>query len=235
MLHEAAVSDYPFFNRLLAAGMTYAHAELNHVDVSTTDENGYHTYRIPSVTTAPDGSLIAIVEGRKHSSFDPGRGNIELVYKRSSAGGMSWSSMMIFDDPGDGWDAANPTTVVDAGARSIITLFIRWEPGRGTRNSQPGTNHNQTWLRYSDDNGVTWSRPREITRQARDFEKWGAIFVGSGSGIQTRTGRLIIPATRKLEGTSDLTGTQRSYMLYSDDGGANWQRGQRLGVLSNEN
>ena len=107
--------------------------EPRHVDVFVARQGGYHTYRIPSLTQAPDGSLIAIVEARKHSSFDPGHGDIDLVYKRSTDGGETWSALKILDDPGAEWSASNATTVVDSRTGRILLLFNRWEPARGNR------------------------------------------------------------------------------------------------------
>ena len=88
---------------------------LKHTDVFIAGESGYHTYRIPAVETAPDGSLIAFAEARKYNADDPGFGkqDIDLVFKRSTNNGASWSPMTLLEDPGELWSAANPATVVD--------------------------------------------------------------------------------------------------------------------------
>jgi sialidase-1 len=215
-----------------------------HVDVFSAGSEGYHTFRIPAIVTAPDGSLIAFAEGRKENRNDPGGGDIELVCKRSEDQGATWSRLMVLDDPGPGWGASNPTPVTDRDTRRVWIVYNRWEPGFGTERSQPGTVNNQLWARFSDNNGKTWSEALDLTRQSRDFENWGAMFSGPGGAIQTRQGRLIVPAAMKLDryrvwlSLGDFHGQvslMRAYSLFSDDHGHTWQRGELLGALTNEN
>ena len=216
-----------------------------HVDVFTSGAEGYHTFRIPALVTAPDGTLLAFVEGRKENRHDPGegQGDIDLVYKSSTDQGKTWSSLKILDDPGVKWAASNPTPLVDKTNRRVWIVFNRWEPGFGTRLSQPGTTNSQTWARHSDDNGKTWSSPIDITTSARDFDDWGSMFPGPGGAIQTRSGRLLVPAAMILDtskiwvslGEGDkLVTTMRSYALYSDDHGNTWQRGDLLHAFTDE-
>jgi sialidase-1 len=167
-----------------------------------------------------------------------------LVYKRSSDDGATWSALKVLDDPGDGWSASNPTPLTDRDTRRVWILYNRWEPGHGTASSRPGTSNNQTWARYSDNNGETWSAPVDLTRSARDFETWGAMFLGPGGAIQTRNGRLLVPAAMNPDtneiwlsagGFSGRTLFMRSYAMFSDDHGKTWQRGALLKALTDEN
>ena len=214
------------------------------VDVFQAGTEGYHTFRIPAVVTAPDGSLIAFAEGRKENRHDPGGGDIDLVLKRSSDQGATWSSLVILDDPGEGWSASNPTPVTDRDTGRVWIFYNRWEPAFGTALSQPGTSNNQAWARYSEDNGKTWSDARDLTRASRDYDDWGAMFLGPGGAIQTRTGRLIVPSAMKpdtyyVQGAAgDYSGRihfMRAYVMYSDDHGSTWRRGALVRALTNEN
>jgi sialidase-1 len=217
---------------------------ITHTDVFRSGVEGYNTYRIPAIVTAADGSLIAFAEGRKENGSDPGGGDIDLVFKRSQDQGATWSALQVLDDPGEKWGASNPTPVVDRSNGRVWIAFNRWEPGKGTDNSRPGTSHNQAWLRSSDDNGRTWSAAREITRDVRDFEAWGSIVFGPGGAIQTRTGRLLLPAamcpdTCSVQGAAgNVQGSvafMRAYAVYSDDHGATWRRGALVRALTDEN
>ncbi len=236
----------PLLAALLCVGPALLAAQTPpvHVDVFVSGTEGYHTFRIPALVTAPDGTLIAFAEGRKENTRDPGGGDIDLVYKRSFDRGGTWTPLQVLDDPGQGWAASNPTPVTDRHTRRVWILYNRWEPGHGTESSQPGTRNNQTWARYSRDNGATWSEPLDLTSAARDFDHWGAIFVGPGGAIQTRTGRLVVPAAMKPD-TLDLwisvggfegpIRLLRAYVLYSDDHGQSWKRGALVKAQTDEN
>ena len=203
-----------------------------HVDVFTSGTDGYHTYRIPAIETAVDGSLIVFAEARKHNRADPGHddNDIDLVFKRSTDGGKTWSKMIVLDDPGERWSSCNPTTVVDRTNGQMWLFYGRTKPGRSSVTARPGTDDSQAWARTSQDHGVNWSKPIDITAVARDVEQWGSSFFGPGGAIQNRNGRLIVPVAR-ITGRTDgegnpIAGVWAAYAIYSDNFGKTWQRGQ---------
>jgi sialidase-1 len=190
------------------------------VDVYVSGTHGYHGYRIPAIETAPDGSLLAFAEARKYSLADPGFGkqDIDLVLRRSTDGGKTWSAMKVIEDPGELWSAANPATIVDRQTGRVWLLYLRCKPGRNTETARPGTDDNQVLARTSDDNGVTWSEPVDLTRVSRamDDRQWGSSVVGPGGAIQDRRGRLVAPVWRyKPFGV---------FAIYSEDHGRTWHR-----------
>jgi sialidase-1 len=209
---------------LLVPGATWGEPPLQHVDVFTSGEDGYKIYRIPAIETAPDGSLLAFAEARKYGGSDPGHGkqDIDLVLKRSTDGGQTWSAMQIIEDPGELWSAANPATVVDRKTGRVWLLYLRSKPERSTATSRPGTDDMQTLARYSSDHGLTWSEPIDLTQVARDYSDpaWQASVVGPGGAIQTKSGRLVAPAWKvKPYGV---------FAIFSDDHGQTWQRGELM-------
>ncbi len=209
--------------------------DLEHHTVFKSGDEGHHTYRIPSVIRAKDGTLIAFAEGRRDNKKDPGHGQINLVYKSSHDGGRTWSSLHILEKPKEGGCASNPTAVLDNKSGRIIIIYPLWEPGVIGRRSRPGTTDNRVMMRFSDDNGKSWSDAEDITKQARS-EEWGYSNFGPGHGIQTGTGRLIIPAfANALQLQDDDPQKRAAFALYSDDGGKTWQRGQQIDVNTNEN
>ncbi len=190
-------------------------------DVFTSGKDGYHTYRIPAIETAPDGSLIAFAEARKYNADDPGFGkqDIDLVCKRSTDNGATWSAMTIVEDPGELWSAANPATLVDRSNGRVWVFYLRSKPGRSTDTARPGTDDLQTVARWSDDNGKTWSDSLDLTATGRDLKDaaWRASVPGPGGAIQTRKGRLLVPMWKTPFAT---------FAIYSDDHGRSWQRSQ---------
>ena len=81
---------------------------------------GYHTFRIPALVQTKSGAILAFAEARRNSGSDTG--DIDLVMKRSTDGGKTWSEMMM------AWDDAenvcgNPSPVVDSrSGRIILTM-----------------------------------------------------------------------------------------------------------------
>lgn len=192
---------------------------LTHTDVFVSGQDGYHTYRIPAIETAPDGSLLAFAEARKYNADDPGYGeqDIDLVLKRSTDQGATWSAMTVLEDPGERWSAANPATVVDRHTGRAWVFYLRSRPGRSTETSRPGTDDMQTLARWSDDHGRTWSEPMDLTAVGRDLNDpaWRASVPGPGGVIQTRSGRLLVPMWKA---------PFADFALFSDDHGRTWQR-----------
>ncbi len=189
---------------------------------------GYPNYRIPSLVSTADGTLIAIAEGRQND--DPGiGGDIDLVCRRSTDGGATWAAMQVIDN-WTGGTVSNATSVVDQSTGRVWLLYNRWEGTHGTADSMPGTTNNTAWVRYSDNAGANWSAPTDITTSVKDFNNWNTMAFGPGSGIQASNGRLIIPASRYLNGWN-------TYAVYSSDHGGTWTRGQLApgGNLANEN
>ena len=197
---------------------------LEHVDVFVSGHEGYAGYRIPAIEAAPDGTLLAFAEARKYNLADPGgKGQeIDLVLKRSTDGGETWSAMKLIEHSGPFWSSANPATVVDRTSGRIWVFYLRCKPGRGTDAARPGTDDVANLARYSDDSGATWSEPVDQTKVARDMADagWRISVPGPGGAIQDRKGRLIVPMWRFAPWSA--------FAIFSDDHGRTWKRGAQV-------
>ena len=208
----------------VVAAAALAQQPLKHVDVFVSGQDGYAGYRIPAIETTPDGSLLAFAEARKYNLADPGgKGQeIDLVLKRSTDGGATWSAMKLIEHSGAYWSSANPATVVDRQNGRVWVFYLRCQPGRGTDEARPGTDDVANLARYSDDHGVTWSEPIDQTNVARDMAdtQWRISVPGPGGAIQDRQGRLIVPMWRFAPWSA--------FAIFSEDHGRTWQRGAQV-------
>jgi sialidase-1 len=202
-------------------------APLVQADVFVAGDSGYHTFRIPSIIVTPRGTLLAFAEGRHDAAADSG--HIDLVARRSTDGGVSWSPLQIVGDNGpDAW--VNPCPVVD---RRTGTLWLFTTQNRGADkeheiiagSSRAGIT---VWALKSEDDGLTWSAPIDLTASVKKSD-WTWYATGPGVAIQTRTGRLVVPANH-----ADAAGVHRSHPFYSDDGGKTWAIGAIADPGTNE-
>lgn len=85
-------------------------------------------------------------------------------------------------------------------------------------------------MAYSDDDGVTWSRPYTITPEVKD-PSWKLLFNGPGSAITKSDGTLVMPVQYRL---GDAAGTVYSSIIYSTDRGLTWSIARGVMARTNE-
>jgi len=222
MKNIAAVVLMPALSTLAFAG--------EQVDVCVAGKGGYHAYRIPSLITAPSGTLLMFCEGRKSSLADDG--DIDLLLFRSRDNGRTWSGPRVVIE--EGGDArikyGNPTPLVDRETGAIWLAVNRdFLSRRGSRGG------GSLLLLRSDDHGRSWSKPIDITAQTKK-PGWKHYAFGPGIGIQLQRGphqgRLILPANYRE--SFDKREPSWSHVIYSDDHGKTWHLGGKLGDYTNE-
>lgn len=204
-------------------------------DVYVSGEDGYHTYRIPSLLVTKKGTLLAFCEGRKGGRGDSG--NIDLLVKRSEDGGATWSRQQVVWDDGAN-TCGNPCPVVDE-RTGTIWLTMTWNHGQDTEHQimqNAGQDTRRVFVAHSDDDGGTWAQPREITETTKRPE-WRWYATGPGVGIQLKhgpwQGRLLIPCDHSVVTPENPTG-YNSHVIFSDDHGKTWQLGGVIRPAVNE-
>lgn len=186
-------------------------------DLFVSGTDGYKAFRIPAMVVTKSGAILAFCEARKSSFSD--KGNIDLVLKRSTDQGKTWSAPQLVVDDGDD-TAGNPCPVVDRDSGDIVLPFCR--------------NNKEVFVTRSSDEGKTWSKPTNITDQVTQ-PRWTWYATGPGHGIQLRSGRLLIPCDHKLDNaTKEQVELYISHVIYSDDHGKTWKIGGILEPKTNE-
>ncbi|MFJ9175226.1 exo-alpha-sialidase [Streptomyces sp. NPDC102360] len=187
---------------------------------------GYACYRIPSVVKTARGTLLAFAEGRKNDCTDAG--DIDIVVKRSHDGGRSWSPLQVVNE-GGGDTHGNPSPVVDRRTGRVL-LAETYNTGRTDGKNCDVPCDRTPYMQHSDDDGRTWSRPRDLSDELLpdDFNSWYAT--GPSHGIQlTRghhRGRLVFAVNAETWDGSRVTANHAALMV-SDDGGEHWRVGAR--------
>ena len=207
--------------RLLALALAAAALGAQAADGQTTlwknGDGGVAVYRIPALCTAPNGDLVAVCDARKNHGGDLNTSQpINISCRRSSDGGATWSEPVDTwtwkwsED--EHWAGSDPSLVVDSEAKKIFLFYNVWE----------SKNRHGVFMFYvqeSSDNGKTWSKPRDISKDIA-FDGWpfgrkdGFIFISSGSGIQAKDGTLLHTLVHVNDGNA---------LFGSSDHGKTWK------------
>jgi sialidase-1 len=196
---------------------------------------GHSIYRIPAMISLPNGELLAFAEGRVNGSDD--FGDINLVMKRSTDEGKSWSSLKILVDY-DSLQAGNPAPLVDlhdpAHPQGVVYLFFN-----------TGNNHEyeirmnqgvrEVWMMKSFDLGKTWETPVNITLQTHrpnnlqfnpDYnfkEDWRHYANTPGHAFQFQEGkfkgRIFVAANHSVGPPKDNFEEYQAHGFFTDDHG----------------
>ena len=186
-------------------------------------EDGYKCFRIPTILKSKNGTLLAFAEGRKNSCSDTG--DIDLVLKKSFDNGSTWSDLQLIWNDGNN-TCGNPSPVLDekSGRISLLSTWNRGEDKEWQIIDQKSIDTRRIFLIHSNDDGDSWTNPKEITRDVK-LNNWTWYATGPVNGIQLmkggNKGRLIIPCDHIEAKTKHYY----SHIIYSDDGGLNWTLG----------
>lgn len=210
---------------------------------------GTNQYRIPAITVATNGDLLASYDERPtvatcwHSPGGDSPNPNSIVQQRSKDGGATWGPKTYIHKGTPSLDCekqegySDPSYIVDRETGTIFNFHVKsFKTGlpnaRSTSNNVDDRNVVQAEVSISKDNGYTWEH-RVITPVVNPDQQDTWRFAASGQGIQTvsgpHPGRLIQQYTVK-----NWRGSQ-AVSVYSDDHGATWHRGQPIGSHMDEN
>jgi choline dehydrogenase-like flavoprotein len=216
-----------------AAVLNAAEPVLEKTDLFLAGQDGYKLYRIPGIVVTERGTVLAYCEARKSDSGD--WGPIDVLLRRSTDGGRTWqprqqlvhlegelpinpvAAAQNLDKPGDN-TVNNPVAIVDRQTGAVHFLYC--------------LEYMRCFYMRSDDDGVTWTEPVEITDTFEAFRSeydWKVLATGPAHGIQLTTGqhqgRLIVPVWLSLGTGGHAHRPSVTATIFSDDHGKTWRRG----------
>lgn len=186
---------------------------------------GSKHYRIPAIAVAKDGAIIAVADKRWNSIYDlPGK--IDVVARRSTDGGRTWSQPVTVAANDSVGGYGDPAVVVDRNTGDILVISTH---GNGLWQKAPG----HISISRSRDNGKTWLPAVDINPQILGKEKKidpQGMFASSGAALQLDNGRLIFALVTRPEGAKKFP----VYAVYSDDGGHTWRLSDNPATLDGD-
>jgi sialidase-1 len=127
--------------------------DANNTDLFCPGDLGYGCFKIPTVMQTRKGTLLAMIEARKHSCDD--HGYVDLLLRRSFDNGKTWQPSQLMysnstDSPAPRWTTVGDGNwVEDANTGTIWLLHTR--------------NNSRLFLSHSDDDGATWTAPIDVS------------------------------------------------------------------------
>ena len=195
------------------------------------DENG-KPFRIPAITTASDGTILAFSDYRPCGN-DIGFGEVDIMLRRSSDNGETWSEpIKIADGQGGSSNVfdvgfGDAAVVADRESGKVLVMAVA---GKQVFYQGSADSHNFMAKITSSDNGANWDSPVDVTSKffGTDalFPEAYTMFFGSGRLLQSKVVKVgnyyrIYGALLIKHPSSTYTGNC-NYVVYSDDFGETW-------------
>ncbi len=201
-------------------------------DLFEAGKEGYSLYRIPGIVVTKPGTVLAYCEARKSDRGD--WGTIDILLRRSTDGGKTWGPRAkIADVPGP--KSKNPVALAQKLATNDEVTYnnpVAIPDANGAVHFLFCLEYARCFYMRSDDDGVTFSKPVEITATFDKFRPeydWKVLATGPAHGIQLKNGRLVVPVWISTGTGGHAHRPSVTASIYSDDGGKSWQRGAIAG------
>lgn len=181
-------------------------------------EAGSRYYRIPAITLAPDGSLVALADKRGESSSDLPN-IISIVSKRSTDGGRTWSDAVTIAEGNSlsGLTYGDPAVICDKNNGSLLTVFSGNNGFFSSDKGKPAA----FYISRSFDNGLSWEQPQDFSDHLYQAD-WQGAFCASGSLTQTSDGKIMFVANTRLSPDRKFKDIYE-FVCASTDNGNSWE------------
>lgn len=185
-------------------------------------------YRIPAITRASDGTLVALSDARKNHIHDVSN-NIDIVSRRSSDNGKTWSDyIVIFQGSEDGgagckyWNGYGDGAVASFSNGTVIATAIH---GFGLSGTNRDAASDVVW-KVSRDNGKSWSSEFVMNKDLYDGYRGnispGNICVGKEGHLKGKALVGLRTSTSPNKGYSVSETKNRVYCMTYDPDTNEW-------------
>ena len=197
---------------------------------SVGDSVDYNLYHIPGIVVTAKGTVLAWCEARKRAAGVSDWDDIRILLRRSTDEGKTWgppesianvegpkrknpfAMRMKNVDPND-VTYNNPVLIADKDGSVHMLFCLEYE---------------RVFYQRSTDDGLSWSKPVEITTAFESFKKdyeWKVLATGPNHSIQLKTGRLVVPVWLSTGEGGNAHRPSVTATIYSDDQGQTWKAG----------
>ncbi len=188
-------------------------------------------FRIPSMQTLSDGSVLAFSDIRYNGASD--HAFIDIGVAKSTDGGKIWDYKVAMEN-----DRVNSTysrvmdsTTVVTDTGRIILIAGSWNTNGNWASST--TSLRKDWsvqMAYSDDNGQTWSDKIDLTTNTARIKNQPSNTIGwlggVGAGTTMSDGTIVMPAQIALR--ENNSNNYYATIIYSKDNGETWTMGNKV-------
>ena len=191
-------------------------------------ENDYTLYHIPGIVVTSKGTVLAYCEARKGGGGDWAQ--IDVLLRRSTDSGKSFDAPRLIAHRGDPVER-NPLVVarkLGKATDQTVNNPVAIVDSNGSVHFLYCIEYAHCFYMRSDDDGLTFSKPVDITPAFEKFRPeyaWTVLATGPNHGIQLKNGRLVVPVWLSTGTGGNGHRPSVTSVIYSDDHGAAWQRG----------
>ena len=179
------------------------------------DGQHYYSNRIPGILVTSKSTVIIYNEARHdHSDW----AMMDIFMQRSKDQGKTFGEMIYLARGSVACPTVNNPVMMEDHNGRLHFLYC----GDYTING------NGAWYRFSDDDGLTWSEPENIT-DATEPEIHDVFAFGPGHGICTADGMLLIPVWMVPKSAGEDIHSHSPSVIstfYSKDRGKSWHLGE---------
>jgi sialidase-1 len=194
------------------------------------DDPAYSLYHIPGIVVTAKSTVLTWCEARKRAAGVSDWDDIRILLRRSTDDGKTWGT---------------PKSIANVkGPKNKNPFALKMknvDPNDVTYNNpvliadKDGTVHMLFCLEYmrvfyqrSDDDGITFSSPTEVTAAFNGFKKdydWKVLATGPDHSIQLKNGRLVVPVWLSTGTGGNAHRPSVTATIFSDDQGKTWKAG----------